>query len=159
VPEIDKYLKEVIAKGASDLHLTSNCTPIIRLKDEIIKLNYEPIKSEVIFKLVKEIIPDIYLQEFENTKDSDFAYSMENIGRFRVNIFNDTEGVGAVFRHIPEIIPSFEEIDLNTNLQRICELTKGLILVKILLNLYINQIALLFINVNLIYIQSVTLVL
>ena len=129
VPKIDTLLNEVIVKGASDLHLTSNSVPIIRLKGKIIKLNYDILKSEDILVLIKEIIPDFYLQEFKTTKDSDFAYSMKNSGRFRVNIFNDTEGVGAVFRHIPDTIPSFEEIDLNKNLQRICELSKGLILV------------------------------
>jgi twitching motility protein PilT len=79
--------------------------------------------------LLHAITPESNRKEFEETSDTDFAYALEGKARFRVNIFRDRLGLGAVLRQIPEQIPSFEDLRLPEVLRKVVDLQKGLILV------------------------------
>jgi twitching motility protein PilT len=127
---IDKVLQIMIEKKASDLHLCSDVIPRLRLHGEMVPLeNMKEPNSEVILKLINEIAPEKNRKEFEVKNDTDFAYELTDIGRFRVNVFRDRKGAGAVFRQIPTRTPTFDELKLPQGIKRFCALSKGLVLV------------------------------
>jgi twitching motility protein PilT len=76
-----------------------------------------------------EITPERNLEEFEATNDSDFAYEIPGLARFRVNLFRDRKGVGGVFRQIPADIMTAEDLDLSDAILKLCDLNKGLVVV------------------------------
>ncbi|MBT8330059.1 MAG: type IV pilus twitching motility protein PilT [Desulfofustis sp.] len=130
--KIDQLLRFMVKAGASDLHLSSNCLPKLRIDGEMRSVSSE--KSEEltpsqVHGLLEEIVPDRNKEEFDNTRDTDFAYAIDDIGRFRVNVFNDLQGTGAVFRFIPQQIMSLEELNMPPIFKELCALSKGLVLV------------------------------
>ena len=116
---------------ASDLHLCSSTKPHVRIDGDIIALtgNAQIMTSDTVRSFVEEIMPEINKEEFDETGDTDFAYETPEIGRFRVNIFLDTNGVGAVFREIPTKIPSADEINLPESIRKLAYMEKGLVVV------------------------------
>jgi len=130
--EIDRYLQFMIEQDASDFHLSSGETLTVRIDGNIAQATEEsatPFSREDVERLVKEIIPERNLREYEETSDTDFAYELPGGSRFRVNVFEDRNGMGAVFRHIPRRIRSFKELGLPEVLYKLCNLNKGLVLV------------------------------
>lgn len=130
--KIDQLLKFMVKAGASDLHLSSNCLPKLRIDGDMRSVSGE--KSEEltpsqVHALLEEIVPDRNKEEFDNTRDTDFAYAIDEIGRFRVNVFNDLNGTGAVFRFIPQKIMSLEDLNMPPVFKELCALSKGLVLV------------------------------
>lgn len=130
--KIDQLLKFMVKAGASDLHLSSNCLPKLRIDGDMRSVSGE--KSEEltpsqVHVLLEEIVPDRNKEEFDNTRDTDFAYAIDGIGRFRVNVFNDLNGTGAVFRFIPQKIMSLEDLSMPPVFKEFCALSKGLVLV------------------------------
>src|SRR5258705_1429579 len=79
--------------------------------------------------LLEPIIPERNREEFERRHDSDFAYEIAGLGRFRSNIFMDRKGPGAVFRVIPSKILTAEDLGLSAHILKLCQLSKGLVLV------------------------------
>jgi twitching motility protein PilT len=129
---IDQYLKFMVKSSASDLHLSSNCLPVFRIDGQMRPLsggNTEPLLPEQVRTLLEEIIPKRNQQEFADKRDSDFAYALEGLGRFRVNIFKDLGGIGAVFRFIPQDILTLEQLNMPPVIKDFCYLNKGLVLV------------------------------
>lgn len=129
---IDKYLTVMTQISASDLHLSSGVRPTYRVHGVMKPTSSEktqPTPAEEVERLLGEIMPDRNRQEFETKKDTDFAYEIAGVGRFRVNAFFDRTGVGAVFRHIPEKVLTFEQLGLSQVFADLCMLNKGLVLV------------------------------
>jgi len=123
-------LHEMIEKKASDLHLTSKCKPVMRIDGDMIILENNPqISEEKLWNELKKITPEININEFSKTNDTDYAYEIEGLARFRSNIFRDNKGIGAVFRQIPSKILSAEQLNLPKIILDICSVPKGLILV------------------------------
>ena len=130
--DIDRYLAVMTQIGASDLHLSSGVRPTYRVHGEMKPASSQttqPIPAEEAARLLQELMPDRNRQELENHKDTDFAYEIVGLGRFRVNVFYDRNGVGAVFRHIPEEVLTFEQLGLGRVFADMCVLNKGLVLV------------------------------
>jgi twitching motility protein PilT len=127
---IDELLEEMMSKSASDLHLTSESAPVLRIHGEIHFLTQRPVlTSEAILQLVTPILSEKAQKDFEEKKDADFAYEVPGLARFRVNVFVDRMGVGAVMRQIPiEIIPA-DKLGLPQAVLDLCFLTKGLVVV------------------------------
>lgn len=129
---IDKLLEIAVDSAASDLHLSSGYSPCLRIDGAMQFLNdYPVLTSEDNDAILKEIMPERNQHEFEQNWDSDFAYEIEQVGRFRVNVFKDAIGTGAVFRTIPPRVPTLEELGLSFagTLRELCMHTKGLIIV------------------------------
>ncbi len=129
---IDSYLRVMTQIGASDLHLSSGVRPTYRVNGEMRSTSREktqPVPADEVARLLLEFMPERNRQEFKAYKDTDFAYEIVGIGRFRVNAFYDRNGVGAVFRHIPETVLSFEQLGLSQVFADFCRLNKGLVLV------------------------------
>jgi twitching motility protein PilT len=129
---IDQYLKFMVKASASDLHLSSNCLPKFRIDGKMLSVsadNAKPHTPEQLHTLLEEIIPERNQQEFTEKRDTDFAYAIDGLGRFRVNIFKDLEGIGAVFRFIPQNILTLEQLNMPPVIKSFCALNKGLVLV------------------------------
>jgi twitching motility protein PilT len=126
---IDAFFKMMHEMGASDLHLSSGSQPVIRLHGELERVKYDVLKQEDLKKMLYEITPDYKVKEFEETGDIDFAYEVPDLARYRVNFFNQSRGVAAVFREIPETVLSIDQLGLPGLLKDLVMLPKGLVLV------------------------------
>ncbi len=130
VTSIPDLLRELVERGGSDLHLTSQQPPRIRLHGELETLaGYAAPESEELKKLLFEITPERSRDQFESTNDTDFAFELPGTARFRINLFRDRLGVGAVMRVIPTEIPGFGELGIPEVMRQVVHLTKGLVLV------------------------------
>jgi twitching motility protein PilT len=130
--QVDRYLEFMVKNGASDFHLSSDVGPMYRLHGKMMaasSASTEPFSNEKISDLLHEIFPERNQKEFDDCRDTDFAYELPSGERFRVNAFHDRKGMGAVFRHIPQDIKSFAELGLPEHLKKLCRLNKGLVLV------------------------------
>ena len=126
---IDGLFKMMKEQGASDLHLSSGCPPIFRLHGEMVRLNFKPLVHEEIQSLLYEIINDQQKEFFEAKKDLDFAYSIQDMARFRGNMMMQHKGIAAVFRMIPGKILSADDLNLPDGVRKMTMLKKGLVLV------------------------------
>ena len=117
--------------GASDLHLSVSMPPMIRKDGKMKKLECrEPVLTpDAMRELLTSIMPDKNQEEFARRNDSDFAYEIPNLARFRANIFMDRKGMGGVFRIIPTKILTAEQLGLSQAIMNLCELSKGLVVV------------------------------
>jgi twitching motility protein PilT len=128
--EMDRYFKLMVEYGTSDLHLCTGCKPMFRKDGSIVPLkNAEPLTNEQCANLLFEIMPDKNKEEFRDTNDTDFAYELAGAGRYRMNIFRDNRGMGAVARLIPSEVLTFEQLKSPEVLKKFCQLHKGLVLV------------------------------
>lgn len=127
---IDQLFRHMSEKKASDLHMTSEHTPMVRESGDMVMLDGIPkLSADQMRAALKEIAPERSWKQFEETWDADFAYALEGIGRFRANFFMDRFGPGAVFRRIPDKILSAEQLGLSSAIMRLCDFKKGLVLV------------------------------
>jgi twitching motility protein PilT len=129
MPEIDALFDEMLAKGASDLHLSVGYPPMLRLKGDLVPTGAAPLDRQRIEKLLFEIIDGPTRQAFEETLDLDFAYALGDRARFRANFMFKTSGPGAVFRTIPTRILSATELGLPPSIVALAERRAGLVLV------------------------------
>ena len=130
-PPIDRLFRVMAAAGASDLHLTVGMPPLIRKDGRIqpLETGMAPLDPAAIASLLQPIIPGKNATEFAARHDTDFAYDIAGLARFRANIFVDRKGPGAVFRVIPSKILTAEQLGLSPHILQLCGLTKGLVLV------------------------------
>jgi twitching motility protein PilT len=127
---LDTLLRLQIDRGASDLHLRSGERPLLRVDGDIVPIDgSEPLDTMRVQKMLFAIMPDRNRREYEETNDTDLAYELDGVARFRVNIFRDQRGIGTVMRAIPSRIVSAEELGLSVEVQALCKLNKGLVLV------------------------------
>ena len=126
---IDSLFRAMLERGSSDLHLTSGEPPLIRTDGAMAKMAGQAISRDQMVELLKEIAPKSAWEEFAEKRDTDFAYSLPGVGRFRANYFRDLKGPGAVFRIIPEEILTVEQLGLSEAVLAMCRLHKGLVLV------------------------------
>ena len=130
-PAIDRLFHLMVAAKASDLHLSSGMAPMIRKDGKIKPLepDAKAITHEEMVALLEPIMPEPNRAEFAKRSDTDFAYEIRGLARFRANVFQDRKGRGAVFRVIPAKILSAEDLGLSQAILNLCKLNKGLILV------------------------------
>jgi twitching motility protein PilT len=117
--------------GASDLHLSCGSAPLVR-KDgrmQLLDPAMPQLTDEFLQRLLDPIMPAANQQEFSERCDTDFAYEIPNLARFRCNVFADRKGRGAVFRVIPSDILTAEKLGLSPAILNLCKLNKGLVLV------------------------------
>src|SRR3979409_1281410 len=126
---LDDLLRQMKQHGASDLHLTSGSAPYMRIHGDMVKLNYRNVSAETCHSLIFEILTEKQKELFTEEWDLDLSYPLSGVGRFRVNVFMQRNGVSAVFRLIPENIKTIEELDLPEQLSQLIDISEGLILV------------------------------
>ena len=130
-PAIDRLFRLMVAAKASDLHLSTGMPPLVRKDGHIQPLEADaaPLTREEVAALLDPIMPEPNREEFARRSDTDFAYEIRDLARFRANLFVDRKGRGAVFRVIPAKILTAEELGLSPFILKLCKLNKGLILV------------------------------
>jgi twitching motility protein PilT len=128
--EIDRFLNKLVELKGSDLHLSISSPPMIRKDGEMQHLpGFPALTAESMERMIMPIVPDRNRDEFARTHDTDFAYEIAGLCRFRVNLFVDLKGIGAVFRVIPSKILSVEDLGIPREVLSLCHLPKGLVLV------------------------------
>jgi twitching motility protein PilT len=127
---IEPILRHMIEARASDLHLSAGQPPRWRVDGDLVTIPDQaiPRQSEV-YDLLEPFMSERTILEFEENHDCDFAFAVEGIARFRVNMYRDSAGVGAAFRLVPSQIPTMDQILLPKGAQRLVELNQGLVLV------------------------------
>jgi twitching motility protein PilT len=128
---IDALFQTMCAKGASDLHLCVGSPPILRKDGHMIAIDdgAAPLDGDQLELLLAPIMPERNRKEYAERHDTDFAYEIPGLARFRANAFFDRRGPGAVFRVIPTKILTAEQLGLSQHILNLCHLNKGLILV------------------------------
>jgi len=130
-PAIDHLFHAMVKAGASDLHLCVGSPPTVRKDGRMQPLDPAagPLTAGELEQLLAPITPDVNGEEFARRHDTDFAYEIEGLARFRANRFADRRGPGAVFRVIPSKILTAEQLGLSQHILNLCRLSKGLVLV------------------------------
>jgi twitching motility protein PilT len=129
-PEIERLFRLMVERRASDLHVSSGAAPLLRLDGEIVPIDgAAPLTAADAERLLLGIAPPANREEFLRRHDTDFAYELAGVARFRCNLFVDRRGPGGVFRVIPSRIMTAEEMGLPGELLELCRLPKGLVLV------------------------------
>src|SRR5213595_3182849 len=132
--KIDAFFNLMFEQRASDLHLSSNNNPMLRINGELHRVEHAPLDNDELKKMLYEIAPEYKIKVFEETGDVDFGYEIPNISRFRANFFNQKYGIAAVFRQIPSKVLSFEDFEkfdapLPAVLKKFTMLHRGLVVV------------------------------
>jgi twitching motility protein PilT len=129
MPDIDALFKMLLDEGGSDLHLASHRKPMIRESGTMRALDLPESDEKDVEHFLSEIIPGPNMSEFKERSDTDFAYEIPGVARFRCNAYRDRRGVGAVFRVIPATVLSAEQLKLPRGITNFCYLSKGLVVV------------------------------
>jgi twitching motility protein PilT len=127
--DITELLAFSVKSKASDLHLSSGLPPLIRVDGDIRRINVPVLEAKDVQALIYDIMNDKQRKDYEEFYETDFSFNVPNIGRFRVNAFNQNRGQGAVFRTIPTRIPTLEELNTPEIFKSISEGERGLVLV------------------------------
>jgi twitching motility protein PilT len=128
-PKIDRFLRLMGSRGASDFHLTVGRPPMLRVNGVIEPIRYRTLLEADYVELVRPIVPDRIWEEFVATGDVDLSYEVPGLARYRVNLFRQQRGSGAVFRVIPTKIMTLEQLGLPEPVRRLAEIHSGLVLV------------------------------
>lgn len=127
--KIDAFFKLMHEQGASDLHLVASQQPILRIRGEVERVKYGILTNDDLRSMLYEITPEDKVKVFEETGDIDFGYEIMGLARYRANFFMHRNGVGAVFREIPSIIATVEQLGLPKVISKMASLPRGLVIV------------------------------
>jgi len=127
--QIDAFFKLMNPQGASDLHMISGQQPVLRVHGDMERVKYAVLENNELKAMLYEIVPEDRVKHFEETGDVDFAYEIPGLARYRGNLFNQRNGIGAVFREIPSDILTIKQLGLPPVISRLSTLPKGLVLV------------------------------
>ena len=127
--DITQLLTFGVEQNASDCHLSSGEPPMLRVNGDLKKLDLPALSKEEVHGLVYDIMNDAQRKIFQESLECDFSFEMGGLARFRVNVFMQRKGEGAVFRTIPAKIVTLEELGMPAILKQLCEKENGLILV------------------------------
>ena len=126
---IDNLLRDLVHRDASDLHLKAGHPPIMRVRGDLIRAEYEVMPIREHQEMLFGLLTDEKKQQLISVKEVDLSYNVEGLSRFRVNMFWQRGHVGAVFRVIPFKIRTIDELNLPQVTKRLCVLPRGLLLV------------------------------
>lgn len=127
--ELREYLAVVINKNASDLHLTLDAPPILRIDGNLTPLMEPPLSADDLKKIIYSMMSDSQKVQFEENRELDFSLAMSGLDRFRVNVHLQRNCVEAAFRRVPMIIPTIEDLKLPTAVSLLARKINGLVLV------------------------------
>ncbi len=127
---MEKLLRVLVEQGGSDLHLRVGEPPILRKSGEMERIEGQSkLDNATMESLLASIMPERNRREFADANDTDFAYEIAGVARFRANVLRDRKGAAAVFRVIPSTIVTADQLGITAEVQNLCYLTKGLVLV------------------------------
>jgi twitching motility protein PilT len=126
---MDELFRLLVDAAASDLHLRAGEPPLLRRHGELVRQDRPPIAPERLEGMLTSIMSAREVGEFRETGDTDWAYEIEGLARFRCNAGRDRLGPMAVFRVIPTTVRTADEMGISREVQNLCYLTKGLVVV------------------------------
>ncbi|HEV2360588.1 MAG TPA: PilT/PilU family type 4a pilus ATPase, partial [Acidimicrobiales bacterium] len=127
--DLDRLLRRLAESDGSDLHMKVGSPPRIRVNGELIRLTDEPtIESNDTESIARAIMHDKTWESYENKHEADFAYSVQGLGRFRVNAFRQRGSTGLVMRRVRQGARSFQELNLPDVVRRLADEPRGLVL-------------------------------
>jgi len=127
--DISELLNFSVKNDASDLHLSAGLPPMVRVHGEVKKINIPALDHKEVHALIYDIMNDRQRKEYEEKLEADFSFEIPGLARFRVNAFNQNRGAGAVFRTIPSVIKSLEELKAPEIFKKIADNLRGMVLV------------------------------
>jgi twitching motility protein PilT len=127
--KIDQYLVSALQKNASDLHFVSGDPVRARIHGNLQTVDKEPLALDNVRECMFEIMDGTTQRTFEEQDAADFAYEIEDVSRFRVNVFRHLNGVGAIFRAIPSVALTLDQLNMPKVIHDLCKHTQGMILV------------------------------
>ncbi|MFM9999128.1 MAG: type IV pilus twitching motility protein PilT [Burkholderiaceae bacterium] len=127
--DISQLLAFSVKNNASDLHLSADLPPMIRVHGDVRRINMEPLDHKTVHAMVYDIMNDHQRKTYEEFLELDFSFEIDGLARFRVNAFNHSRGAGAVFRTIPSQILSLEQLNAPRILAELALKPRGLVLV------------------------------
>ena len=127
---IDDLLEQMVARKASDLHISVGSPPAIRVRGEVERLDdYDPLTDEDTQQLLYRILSSEQQKQLEIKRQLDFSHSVPGLARFRVNVYFQKETVGAAFRMIPDELKTLEELGIPPTLHQLAEKPRGIVLI------------------------------
>jgi twitching motility protein PilT len=126
---LDRWLSEMVHRKASDLHLVAGRPPLLRIDGSLVAIGPDPLEAAQLERLLEEIAGAEAMEAFRRTGDHDIAYDFGTVARFRVNLFRQERGPGAVLHAIPGRILTLEELGTPPAVGRLADLSRGLALV------------------------------
>ena len=127
--KIDEFLEEILKRDGSDLHFMAGDPPRIRQYGKLAPLRTERLGTDFVREAIYEIMPRKALDRLETRDGTDFAYTLGNIARFRVNVLRQLNGMGAVFRAIPSKAQTLDQLNMPDAVRNLAKVSHGLILV------------------------------
>ncbi len=128
-PSLNQLLKAMVEQGGSDLHITTNSPPQIRVDGVLKPINVPPLTPTETKQLAYSILTDNQKHRLEENLEIDFSFGIKGLARFRANVFHQRGAIAAAFRQIPYEIRGFRELGLPAVVERLCEKPRGLLLV------------------------------
>src|SRR3982751_3613357 len=126
---LHQLLKTMVERGGSDLHITTNSAPQIRIDGKLTPLDMPPLMAPETKQLAYSVLTDAQKHRFEENLELDISFGIKGLARFRANIFNQRGATAAVYRQIPYEILGFKELGLPPVVEEICARPRGLVLV------------------------------
>jgi twitching motility protein PilT len=126
---LHQLLKTMTEMGGTDLHVTTNSAPQIRVDGKLRPLDLPPLNAVETKQLAYSVLTDAQKHRFEETLELDFSFGIKGMARFRANVFMQRGAVAACYRTIPYEIKSFKELGLPAVVAQICDKPRGLVLV------------------------------
>jgi twitching motility protein PilT len=127
--DITELLAFSVQHKASDLHLSSGVSPMIRVDGDVRRINIPALGDKEVSSLVYDIMNDNQRKDYEQNLEVDFSFEVPNLARFRVNAFNSNRGPAAVFRTIPSDVLTLEDLGAPEIFKQISDNPRGLVLV------------------------------
>lgn len=128
--KINGLLEQLIQSGGSDLHITTGAAPRVRIDGNLVPIEgLAPLTADETKELAYAVIEDTQRKIFEERLELDLSYEVSNLSRFRVNIYDQRVGLGAVFRVIPFEPRPFNDLNLPSTVEMLCDKPRGLVLV------------------------------
>lgn len=129
MPKIDSFLKVMREAEASDLHLSANTAPILRIHGQLEEAKHRRLSEDEVRLLVYELLTDAQIERLEDQGQLDCAHTVEGVARFRIHIYRKDPGLAAAFRIIPYSIPTLDSLGFPPVLKEMLEHKAGLVLV------------------------------
>jgi twitching motility protein PilT len=126
---LNALLKTVVERGGTDLHVTTNSAPQVRIDGVLKPLESEPLSASETKQMIYSILTDNQKHKLEETLEIDFSFGIKGLARFRCNVFHQRGALAAAFRLIPHEIRGFRELGLPQVVEKLCEKPRGLVLV------------------------------
>jgi len=129
MPTLHGLLEEMLQRKASDLYLSTDQAPRYRVYGEVLPSSQHAPDVDFMLEMVRTIAGERGLEAFLSTGDLDISYGVPKIGRFRVNVYRQRTGVGAVYRHIPTHVPHIDDLLLPPSVQEFLDIGHGLVII------------------------------